>query len=320
MSGSSRSASCPRTRAGWSPRSWSALRPLGRVRLHRPARGPARRRGRRRAASGRTCCASSGRRSRRRLAEVGEQRQREVIDALDHALGPLLFTPATAAPTRALARAAARARLGLKLSKFGPFIGCSNYPDCRYTRAFTSAATSGRRRGGEPTGCWARPGRRRGGRGSRSAASAPTCSAAAGPRPSAARCRRASAPDEVDLETGAAPARPAARGRPPIPRPASRSWPGIGRYGPFVQLGKQVRAPASAGDDVLTIGMNRALDLLAEPAEGRGAPRRRRQPLRELGRHPRTASRSSSCRAGSAPTSSTARSTPACPRRMTPDA
>ena len=73
-----------------------------------------------------------------KLAEVGEQRQREVIDALDHALGPLLFQAmATARSTRGSARAAARAGSGLKLSGFGPFIGCSRYPDCNYTRAFT---------------------------------------------------------------------------------------------------------------------------------------------------------------------------------------
>ena len=71
-----------------------------------------------------------------RLAEVGEQRQREVIDALDHALGPLLFTGDGETDPRLCPRCG-EGRLGLKLSGFGPFIGCSRYPDCNYTRAFT---------------------------------------------------------------------------------------------------------------------------------------------------------------------------------------
>ena len=90
-----------------------------------------------------------------RLAEVGEQRQREIIDALDHALGPLLF-PANGdgGSTRACARAAREGRLGLKLSGFGPFIGCSRYPDCNYTRAFTiGGGEAVRPRPGAATGC-----------------------------------------------------------------------------------------------------------------------------------------------------------------------
>ena len=71
-----------------------------------------------------------------RLAEVGEQRQREMIDALDHALGPLLFTGDGETDPRLCPRCG-EGRLGLKLSGFGPFIGCSRYPDCNYTRAFT---------------------------------------------------------------------------------------------------------------------------------------------------------------------------------------
>ena len=58
---------------------------------------------------------------------------------------------------------------------------------------------------------------------------------------------------------------------------------GIGRFGPYIKHGATFKS-LGADDDVLTIGLNRAVVLLAEPAPGRrrGAP----QPLRELGAHP----------------------------------
>ena len=58
-----------------------------------------------------------------------------MIDALDDDLGPHFFPDNDdGARSRASARPAATGRLGLKLGKFGAFIGCSNYPECRYTR------------------------------------------------------------------------------------------------------------------------------------------------------------------------------------------
>ena len=60
---------------------------------------------------------------------------REIIDVIDKALGPHFFPPngddkARKCPT------CNNGRLGLKVGKFGGFIGCSNYPDCKYTVQF----------------------------------------------------------------------------------------------------------------------------------------------------------------------------------------
>ena len=59
---------------------------------------------------------------------------------------------------------------------------------------------------------------------------------------------------------------------------------GIGRFGPFVKHGKTY-ANISDPEEVFTIGMNRAVELLAQKAQrgGRGAAVK---PLRELGEHP----------------------------------
>src|SRR3546814_8998201 len=60
----------------------------------------------------------------------------QVLEALDRDLGPHFF-PAEAGRDPEAMRvcpACKEGRLTLKLGKFGAFIGCSNYPECRYTR------------------------------------------------------------------------------------------------------------------------------------------------------------------------------------------
>ena len=218
-----------------------------------------------------------------RLAEVGEQRQREVIDALDHALGPLMF-PGNGETDPRLCPLCGEGRLGLKLSGFGPFIGCSRYPDCKYTRAFTiggdeqgngEAKRADRLLGVDPAlaeEVWLKIGR-------------------FGPyvqRGSGAEAKRSSlppgvAPEELDLAIALKLLElPREVGRDPESQQPVMA--GINRYGPFVQLEKKF-VRLEPGDDVLTVGMNRALALLNEPAKGRRAAAPA-APLRELGPHP----------------------------------
>ena len=220
-----------------------------------------------------------------RLAEVGEQRQREVIDALDHALGPLLFrAEGDGEVDPRLCPRCAEGRLGLKLSGFGPFIGCSRYPDCNYTRAFTiggKAAEGEAQRGDRMLGVdpanaeevWLKIGR-------------------FGPyvqRGSGAEAKRSSlppnvTPDALDLETALRLLElPREVGK--DPESGQPVMAGINRYGPFVQLEKKF-VRLEPGDDVLTVGMNRAIALLREPPKGRRAAAPA-APLRDLGGHPR---------------------------------
>ncbi|MEM9736598.1 MAG: topoisomerase C-terminal repeat-containing protein [Pseudomonadota bacterium] len=60
---------------------------------------------------------------------------------------------------------------------------------------------------------------------------------------------------------------------------------GVGRYGPYVRHGK-VFASLEKGDDVLTIGMNRAMELIAQKAAAGPGRRGAQKPLRTLGEHP----------------------------------
>ena len=63
-----------------------------------------------------------------------ELRVKEVLEALDRLLGPHFFRDGVEGKDPRLCPGCNTGRLGLKLGKFGAFIGCSNYPECRYTR------------------------------------------------------------------------------------------------------------------------------------------------------------------------------------------
>ncbi|MBP9867642.1 MAG: type I DNA topoisomerase, partial [Alphaproteobacteria bacterium] len=57
-----------------------------------------------------------------------------VLDALDEELGPHFFPVSAENPDPRKCPSCENGRLSLKIGKFGAFIGCSNYPDCRHTR------------------------------------------------------------------------------------------------------------------------------------------------------------------------------------------
>ena len=63
-----------------------------------------------------------------------ELRTRAVLDSLDEELGPHFFPDREDGSDPRLCRACGEGRLGLRLGRHGPFIGCSGYPECRFTR------------------------------------------------------------------------------------------------------------------------------------------------------------------------------------------
>ena len=74
---------------------------------------------------------------------IKDLRVREVLDVLDEMLAPHLFPPSKDGTDPRVCPTCGNGRLSLKLGKFGAFIGCSNYPECRFTRQL---AANGRRR------------------------------------------------------------------------------------------------------------------------------------------------------------------------------
>ena len=183
---------------------------------------------------------------------------------------------------RACARSVAPANFSIKLGKFGAFIGCSDYPNCRYTRPFAlegdreETATADAPLGTDPQ-------------------SGLVVTLKKGPyghyvqlgtdnselKPKRVALPRSMKPVDVDLDTALRLlALPRELGRHPETGEAILA--SIGRFGPYIKHGTTFKSLAP-DDDVLTIGVNRAVVLFAEPAaQRRSGPRL----LRELGEHP----------------------------------
>jgi DNA topoisomerase-1 len=205
----------------------------------------------------------------------------QVIATLDEELGRHFF-PEDAGNGKdpRLCPGCAAGRLGLKLGKFGAFIGCSNYPECRYTRPLGIDGANGE--GGEasaPRELGADPG------------SGEMVALKKGPygfyvqrgegeKPKRASLPKGQSPADIDLDRAL---KLLALPRDVGPHPEDREMitAGLGKFGPYLKHGKLYKS-LGADDDVLTIGLNRAVSLLAEPRKGRAGP----TPLRVLGDHP----------------------------------
>uniref|UniRef100_UPI001F006824 type I DNA topoisomerase n=1 Tax=Falsiroseomonas oryziterrae TaxID=2911368 RepID=UPI001F006824 len=219
------------------------------------------------------------------LEGTSELRISDVIDALDAELGPHFFPQREGAGDPRACPSCSGGRLGLRLGRTGAFIGCSNYPECRYTRPLAVPGADGDKAAGgfdgqRSLGADPATGQdvtlRRGpygvyvqlGEGGTDAKGKPT-------KPRRASLTRDMNPETLDLE--------AALALLSLPRPIGRDpetgeeiTAGIGRFGPYVRLGN-VYQSLEPGDDVLTLGMNRAMDLLAKA----------RAKVRLLGQHPK---------------------------------
>ena len=73
------------------------------------------------------------------VGEIKDLRVGEVLEALNEILGPHIFPPKAEGGDPRQCPNCGQGRLSLKVGKFGAFIGCSNYPDCRFTRQFSDS-------------------------------------------------------------------------------------------------------------------------------------------------------------------------------------
>jgi DNA topoisomerase-1 len=217
-----------------------------------------------------------------RTNEVMEQKPSEVTAALDLFLEPYLFPAKEDGSDPRLCPNCGNGRLALRGGKFGAFVACSNYPECKYTRRFgqggsEEAVAENETLGTDPaTGL---PIERKSGR------FGPYIQIGEGKD-----AKRASIPKdipELDLEWAIKLlSLPREVGmHPESGNPITAS---IGRYGPYLAHdGKYVRLQSTA--EVFETGMNAAVVKLAEAAAGGGRPQRgSREPLKVLGLHPRT--------------------------------
>jgi DNA topoisomerase-1 len=216
------------------------------------------------------------------VGDIKELRVTEVIDALDEMLGPHLFPPRADGSDPRKCPNCETGKLSLKLGKFGGFIGCTNYPECRFTRQFAAGnGDGGNRKLGEDPASGLEVTLRSG----RFGPYLQVGEAVNGEKPKRAGLPKGVSPDDIDLARALALlSLPREVGR--HPDDGEPILAGIGRFGPYVQHGK-IYANLTVGDDVLSIGSNRAVTLIEEKkAKGPRKGRFGADPGRALGEHP----------------------------------
>ncbi len=212
--------------------------------------------------------------------ETSDLRISEVLEKLDKALENQLYPPREDGGDPRVCPLCGEGRLHLKTSRSGGFVGCGRYPECNYTRPIGGdAAENGDRVLGEDGGdeITLRSGRF-GPYVQRGEATEDN------KKPPRASLPKGWAPDAMDLEK-ALMLLSLPREVGPHPEDGETVEAGIGRYGPYVRHGR-IYANLPEADEVFTIGMNRAVEVLAQKAAKSGGRRAAAKPLKELGDHP----------------------------------
>jgi len=218
--------------------------------------------------------------------EAYELRVSEVLGKLDTALAPQLYLPRADGSDPRICPLCGQGRLHLKTSRSGGFIGCGNYPDCRYTRPLSvnGDAEDGQTGIGDKLlgndgedDIFLKSGRYgvyvQRGIESSNGTKPPRASLPKDWPPEAMDLRRALKLLDLPRDVG------------PHPTDGEMIMAGIGRYGPYVRHGKTY-ANLKDTAEVFEVGMNRAVELLAAAAEGRRGNSRAPEPLNKLGEHP----------------------------------
>ncbi|OWY15790.1 DNA topoisomerase I [Thioclava sp. JM3] len=219
------------------------------------------------------------------LEETSELRISEVLDKIDEVLAPHLYPPRPDGSDPRICPLCGSGKLHLKTARSGgAFIGCGNYPECRFTRPLSAPegddevqALDGKVLGyDEEQAITLRVGRF----GPYVQKGEPTEDV---PKPPRASLPKGWKPEEIDLEKALL-LLSLPREIGPHPEDGELVEAGIGRYGPYVKKGR-IYANLPEVDEVFTIGMNRAVEVIAQKAAkgGRGAAAK---PLKELGEHP----------------------------------
>ncbi|MBN9787600.1 type I DNA topoisomerase [Pseudonocardia sp. TMWB2A] len=224
-----------------------------------------------------------------KTAEVMEQKPSDITAEIDKFLEPLLFPEKEDGSDPRLCPKCGEGRLALRGGRFGAFIACSNYPECKYTRKF--AQPGGTQDSGEEGELGTDPVTgevvtRKNGR------FGPYVQLGESNKEEGKKAKMASIPKDVpepiDLDMALKLlSLPRAIGE--HPETGKEITASIGRYGPYLAHdGKYARLSNTA--EVFDTGMNAAVARLADAANnpGRGRQSASREPLKILGKHPHT--------------------------------
>ena len=220
------------------------------------------------------------------LAQTKDLRVAEVLDALNDMLAPLVFPKRADDGDPRSCPSCASGRLSLKLGKFGAFVGCSNYPECNYTRQLSDDPDEAKANAEGPRELGIDPDTGHNVT-LRSGRFGPYVQLESGEaKPPRASLPKGWSADDLDLDRALMLlSLPRLVGVHPETGEEIRA--GIGRYGPFL-LHAGSYANLESVDDVFEIGLNRAVTVIAEKKERGGARRGGATPaaLLSLGDHP----------------------------------
>jgi DNA topoisomerase-1 len=216
-----------------------------------------------------------------------ELRTTQVLDSLNDLLGPHIFPAKEDGSNPRACPSCGTGMVSLKLGKFGAFIGCSNYPECKYTRTLSDRGDAAKLAEGE------RPGVKILGEDPatgqeitlRDGRFGTYVQEGEGDKPKRSSLPANLKPEDVTLAIALAllslPREVAKH-----PESGEPILAGIGRYGSYVQH-KKTYANLDKGENVLDIGANRAIDLIiTKEAGGGGRFGGTGGEIRALGDHP----------------------------------
>lgn len=213
--------------------------------------------------------------------ETKNLKPEEVLEAIEKDMAAHLFTSDDPSVDMRKCTECADGRLGLKIGRFGSFIGCSNYPECRYTKQITenkldqdetSEAPKDKELGIDPEtklpillkkgpyGFYIQLGEK---------------------QDNNEKPKRTSIPKDINMDnldlSMAVKLLSLPRELGKHPETGEMISAGLGRYGPYLKHGSKFKSLQTT-EDALTIGMNRAVDVLSQTAVKSDA--------KELGKHP----------------------------------
>ncbi len=219
------------------------------------------------------------------LEEIKDLRITNVLDALNDMLAPHIFPERADGGDARACPSCSTGQLSLKLGKFGTFIGCSNYPECKFTRPMSASAGSAEAvpADGIELGVDPETGEKVTRRLGRFGPYLQLGEAAEGEKPRRASIPKGTDPNGIDLETAlrllSLPREVGLH-----PETGKEIVANFGRFGPYV-LHDGTYANLESAEDVFTIGLNRAVDILAEK-KAKGFSRPKPGALKDLGPHP----------------------------------
>jgi DNA topoisomerase-1 len=229
------------------------------------------------------------------IAETSELRITEVLEKINEVLEPHLFPPTEDGSDPRVCPNCGAGRLSMRTARSGgAFIGCSNYPECRYTRPFGPPDAEAEASAIPPEGKLL---------GTDDGDEIRVFKGRFGPyvqrgdvtedvkKPPRQSVPKDWVPEDLTLEQGVMLLQlPRLIG--PHPEDGVNVWANIGRYGPYIKHAESTsdRGGTNANldgiDEVWTVGMNRAVQLIAEKVASRGGRGAAAKTLKELGDHP----------------------------------